>query len=248
MVKPRKIKVGGAFFYYQVGLESTDCLETNNYRRSIDTLWSPDGSAENARIDGPFVGTYTEQVFEQKETCWLVRQMLKCLHPREEAVLKLRFGIGTDEELTLEDVGSLFGLSHGRIHCIERVALIKLAKHMHEHVLREPDSSDMEKCVLLDKLDTSIRQREPAQKQPPTAKELKIAAERKLQKSEIIPPEEKLLIARLFGWYGVKCLSFDALAQSRGQTTRELAVLVNASMRRFKRLNIWPNPPMYPEK
>ena len=54
------------------------------------------------------------------------RRALTKLHPREEAVLKLRFGIGTDECLTLEQVGEMFNLTRERIRQIETGALRKL--------------------------------------------------------------------------------------------------------------------------
>lgn len=54
------------------------------------------------------------------------RRALTRLHPREEAVLKLRFGIGHEEGLTLEQVGELFNLTRERIRQIETGALRKL--------------------------------------------------------------------------------------------------------------------------
>ncbi len=59
----------------------------------------------------------------------LAAQTLKALtklHPREEAVLKLRFGIGHEEGLTLEQVGEMFNLTRERIRQIETGALKKL--------------------------------------------------------------------------------------------------------------------------
>jgi RNA polymerase primary sigma factor len=62
----------------------------------------------------------------QRDLTNQTRRALTRLHPREEAVLKLRFGIGTDECLTLEQVGEMFNLTRERIRQIETGALRKL--------------------------------------------------------------------------------------------------------------------------
>ena len=54
------------------------------------------------------------------------RRMLTKLKPREEAVLRLRFGIGGGTTMTLEQVGELFQLTRERIRQIETAALKKL--------------------------------------------------------------------------------------------------------------------------
>ena len=53
-------------------------------------------------------------------------RMLTRLKPREEAVLRLRFGIGGGQTMTLEQVGELFSLTRERIRQIETAALKKL--------------------------------------------------------------------------------------------------------------------------
>ncbi len=52
--------------------------------------------------------------------------MLKTLSPREEAVLKMRFGIDDGSEHTLEEVGRSFAVTRERIRQIEAKALRKL--------------------------------------------------------------------------------------------------------------------------
>jgi len=55
-----------------------------------------------------------------------VREVLKSLTPREEKVLKMRFGIDVASEHTLEEVGKDFAVTRERIRQIEVKALKKL--------------------------------------------------------------------------------------------------------------------------
>ncbi len=54
------------------------------------------------------------------------RAVLKTLTPREEKVLKMRFGVGEGSEHTLEEVGQSFAVTRERIRQIESKALRKL--------------------------------------------------------------------------------------------------------------------------
>jgi RNA polymerase primary sigma factor len=54
------------------------------------------------------------------------RQILATLTPREEKVLRMRFGIGEKSDHTLEEVGRDFSVTRERIRQIEAKALRKL--------------------------------------------------------------------------------------------------------------------------
>ena len=60
-----------------------------------------------------------------RETC---TRVLASLTPREERVLRMRFGIGMNTDHTLEEVGQQFSVTRERIRQIEAKALRKL-KH-----------------------------------------------------------------------------------------------------------------------
>jgi RNA polymerase primary sigma factor len=57
-----------------------------------------------------------------------VHKMLHTLSPKEERILRMRFGLGDEIPHTLEEVGQIFGVSRERIRQIEAQALRKL-KH-----------------------------------------------------------------------------------------------------------------------
>jgi RNA polymerase primary sigma factor len=54
------------------------------------------------------------------------RKVLATLTPREEQILRMRFGIGQKTDSTLEEVGKLFAVTRERIRQIEAKALRKL--------------------------------------------------------------------------------------------------------------------------
>jgi RNA polymerase primary sigma factor len=65
------------------------------------------------------------------------RKVLSTLTPREEQVLKMRFGIGEEREFTLEEVGTYFNVTRERIRQIEGKALRKLRHPLRSKNLRE---------------------------------------------------------------------------------------------------------------
>lgn len=62
----------------------------------------------------------------EKDLTSHIRKLLSGLSPREEKILRLRFGIGEDGEYTLEEIGRQFGLSRERIRQIEAKAIDRL--------------------------------------------------------------------------------------------------------------------------
>lgn len=67
----------------------------------------------------------SEDLYDQDELKSTVRRQLARLTPREEKVVRMRFGIGADEH-TLEEVGDVFSVSAMRILQLEKKALRKL--------------------------------------------------------------------------------------------------------------------------
>jgi RNA polymerase primary sigma factor len=65
-----------------------------------------------------------------------IKEALSKLTPREEEIIRLRFGIDQDTTYTLDEIGKRFNLTRERIRQIERSALQKLAEADTEEVLK----------------------------------------------------------------------------------------------------------------
>ncbi len=65
---------------------------------------------------------------EEKTVTRMLREMVKTLDPREETILRYRFGLDGGSEKTLEEVGEKFGVTRERVRQIQNIALHKLRK------------------------------------------------------------------------------------------------------------------------
>ena len=75
---------------------------------------------EDKSITSPSEAVISVNLAEQ------TRKVLATLTPREEKVLRMRFGIGEKSDHTLEEVGTRFAVTRERIRQIEAKALRKL--------------------------------------------------------------------------------------------------------------------------
>ena len=75
--------------------------------------------------------------FTSPELQKAITQSLMRLSPREERVLRMRFGIGLMTDHTLEEVGQVFSVTRERIRTIEAVALRKLKHPTIAKILKE---------------------------------------------------------------------------------------------------------------
>jgi RNA polymerase primary sigma factor len=67
----------------------------------------------------------------------ITEEVLATLTPREEVILRMRFGLGDSDEHTLEEVGNKFNVTRERIRQIEAKALRKLRHPSRARVLKE---------------------------------------------------------------------------------------------------------------
>lgn len=66
-------------------------------------------------------------LFEQEETRRIISDALDELPERQADVIRKRFGIGQDQEMTLEEIGQLYGVTRERIRQIEAKGLNQLS-------------------------------------------------------------------------------------------------------------------------
>ena len=64
-------------------------------------------------------------------------KLLSTLRPREERILRLRFGLQDGQIYTLEEVGQRFGLTRERIRQIEKEALRRLRHPRRSRLLKD---------------------------------------------------------------------------------------------------------------
>lgn len=69
-------------------------------------------------------------VFYRRESVHTVQGFLTCLTDREKQVIMLRNGIEAQRPLTLEEIGSILGVTRERVRQIEDKALRKLRYHI----------------------------------------------------------------------------------------------------------------------
>jgi RNA polymerase primary sigma factor len=113
----------------QMSLPEDRVVQLMKVARQPLSLDAPSGSGDDAQI-GDFVddkaAVPADEAFIATELVERMRGVLATLTPREERILRQRFGIGDNTEHTLEEVGAEFELTRERIRQIEAKALNKL--------------------------------------------------------------------------------------------------------------------------
>jgi RNA polymerase primary sigma factor len=93
------------------------------------SLETPVGTEEDQQLGNLIEDEHAVSAFDRvsaQHTQRAVSELLNELTPKEERVIRMRFGIGMDSESTLEDVGNVMGVTRERIRQIEHRALEKL--------------------------------------------------------------------------------------------------------------------------
>lgn len=119
---PKKVKMILKAIKKTVSLESP--VGDNNDSELGDFL-------ENEESVNPF------DVVQEKNLAAIVRKVLASLTPREEKIIRMRYGIGDRIPRTLEEVGEIFHVTRERIRQIEAKALNRLRHPSKNHALQE---------------------------------------------------------------------------------------------------------------
>jgi RNA polymerase primary sigma factor len=101
-------------------------LEATRDPVSLDAPVGDDGGATVGDFVEDLSFPAPDETLGDNELSRETRDLLKLLSPREEQVLRMRFGIDSPGDLTLEEVGKSFELTRERIRQIETKALRKL--------------------------------------------------------------------------------------------------------------------------
>lgn len=106
-----------------------ECLVLRQNFLSYSSLNTPIGEDEDMEVKD-FISDDTAHSIEDIITHKLLQETLSdvmsTLKPREQEVLKLRFGINDGKVRTLQEVGAMYGVTRERIRQIEEKALTKM--------------------------------------------------------------------------------------------------------------------------
>jgi RNA polymerase primary sigma factor len=78
-----------------------------------------------------------EEMATQHQLKRVVHSHLNSLTPREEAIIRMRFGIGLRSDMTLEEIGGIYDVTRERVRQIEAKALRKLSHPSRSRILAQ---------------------------------------------------------------------------------------------------------------
>ncbi len=124
----------------RLGMPVERVIESIKVAQAPISLDTPVGEEEDSRL-GDFVeDTDTPTPIENASYIMLKEQIAEVLHtlsPREEQVIRMRFGLTDGQPHTLEDVGAYFNITRERIRQIEAKAIRKLRHPSRSKLLRD---------------------------------------------------------------------------------------------------------------
>lgn len=109
-------------------------------KQDIVSLESPVGDDKDSSLS-EFIEDEDSRTPEENATHQLLKEqvaeVLSLLTPREQKILRMRFGLEDGRSHTLEEVGLEFGVTRERIRQIEAKALTKLRRHRESKKLKD---------------------------------------------------------------------------------------------------------------
>lgn len=117
----------------EMGIDTDKVRHIIKISQEIVSLEAPVGEGEEDSTLGEFIedekGTVPSQSAAQRLLKDQIGQILNDLAPREQKILRMRFGLDDGVSHTLEEVGAEFGVTRERIRQIEAKSLEKIRQH-----------------------------------------------------------------------------------------------------------------------
>jgi RNA polymerase primary sigma factor len=124
----------------ELDVEPSRIVEMQHFRKETISLESPIGEEDDSSL-GDFIEDsdvmHAEDAVAYGMMTDQLRSALKSLESRESQVIKMRFGLDDGKPRTLNEIGTMFGLSRERIRQIEREAMAKLRHPSRSQQLRD---------------------------------------------------------------------------------------------------------------
>jgi len=121
----------------RVGMPLSKVRQLQSALEDIESLDEPDQEVGAPRIDLLMDSDDRDPalVFEEFALHAVLLRMLEELDDRSRAIVTLRFGLGSEDPLTLEEVGQRFDVTRERIRQIESKAMVKLSHKSRKDIL-----------------------------------------------------------------------------------------------------------------
>ena len=131
-------------------------------------------------VRSSFVSPDPMDIASKSQLLNTIDKLLSTLKPKEEQTLRLRFGIGVEEALTLDEIGCQYGVTRERVRQIEAAALRKL---------KRPHRMDaFARAIFGGPLYQDGKEEEDSAAQPPEAKTIRRPAATKTAPSSLSAP------------------------------------------------------------
>jgi RNA polymerase primary sigma factor len=98
--------------------------------KSLDDFVDHDGETRLSQLMEDAGTARPEEDVFKRELVEITRQALGELPERERLILLKRFGVMGNDELTLEEIGKILGLSRERVRQLEKEAKLKLRERL----------------------------------------------------------------------------------------------------------------------
>ena len=124
----------------EMGIPESRVIEIQKIAQDPVSLETPIGEEEDSHLGDFIVDENAQSPGEVVETSMLHEQLIQVLDtltPREEKVLRLRYGIDDGRPRTLEEVGKEFNVTRERIRQIEAKALRKMRNPQRSKKLKD---------------------------------------------------------------------------------------------------------------